>query len=140
MAGDFFRVCVCGSRTFANRDWLFHVLDTLDGRHHIYLIATGDAAGADECARAWARERGRRLDEFAADWRQYGRSAGPRRNAMMLNAANPDVVVAFPGNGRGTWDTIGRARARGIMVLMADTPDVVERIERMYAPAGLADA
>lgn len=59
--------------------------------------------------------------KFPADWKTYGKAAGPRRNQQMIDETNPKLVVAFPG-GRGTTDMITRARQAGIPVL--EIPDV----------------
>jgi hypothetical protein len=49
-----------------------------------------------------------------AEWDMYGPSAGPRRNARMVEW-KPDVVIAFPGN-RGTADMVRQAKAAEIPV------------------------
>jgi RNA-splicing ligase RtcB len=49
-----------------------------------------------------------------AEWDKYGPSAGPRRNARMVEW-KPDVVIAFPGN-RGTADMVEKAESDGIPV------------------------
>ena len=79
----------------------------------VTAVYEGEADGADTCARAWAESRGIPVRPFAAEWRPGGgpvdRSAGPRRNAEMLEAALEEAnlggdvlaVVAFPG-GPGT--------------------------------------
>ena len=51
-----------------------------------------------------------------ADWKQYGRGAGPIRNREMLQYSEPDIVVAFPG-GAGTADMIRAARTAGYPVV-----------------------
>jgi hypothetical protein len=57
---------------------------------------------------------GKEAHIFAADRKQFGRSAGPKRNNEIVEAA--DLVIAFPGKGRGTWNTIYRAWKKGIPV------------------------
>jgi hypothetical protein len=46
--------------------------------------------------------------EFPANWKVYGRAAGPIRNMKMLLEGKPDLVVAFPG-GIGTADMVKKA-------------------------------
>ena len=55
-------------------------------------------------------------DRGQADWKKYGKSAGCRRNALMLRDGCPDFVVAFPG-GRGTADMVKKAKAAGVRVI-----------------------
>lgn len=110
------RVLVCGGRDYADTDRVFAVLDVV--RQHVgpLTIIQGGAGGADRSARRWAQQhRGTVLVTENADWRQYGRAAGPLRNAKMIAEHRPDVVLAFPG-GRGTADMVRKARAAGIEV------------------------
>lgn len=80
----------------------------------------GGATGADDMAGACA--------EFAdsitevivvkADWKQYGRAAGPIRNQQMIDC-HPDLVLAFHNDlehSKGTKDCVNRARKAGIDV------------------------
>ena len=46
----------------------------------------------------------------------HGKGAGPIRNQRMLDAGQPDLVVAFEG-GRGTADMITRTKRAGIEIL-----------------------
>ena len=41
------------------------------------------------------------IEEFPANWKKYGKSAGIIRNIDMLQNGDPDIVIGFPG-GRGT--------------------------------------
>lgn len=81
-------------------------------------IIQGGADGADRCARDWASGSGHRCRTFEADWKAYGKGAGPMRNQRMLDEGRPDLVVAFPG-GRGTADMMRRAKAAGARVIDA---------------------
>ena len=47
----------------------------------------------------WAESRGIPVKRFPADWKRYGRGAGPKRNRAMAEYA--DAVALFPGD-RGT--------------------------------------
>ena len=61
---------------------------------------------------------------FPADWKTYGRAAGPLRNARMIAEGKPDLVLAFPG-GRGTADMTRKARAAGVEVRAVLTPSTL---------------
>ena len=110
------RVLVCGGRDFSYRDQLFSTLDTLCPQPT--LIIHGAARGADHLASQWAASRGVTQMPMPADWDRYGKSAGFRRNAEMLSAGHPHLVVAFPG-GRGTQMMTDLARKAGVEVLFA---------------------
>jgi len=75
---------------------------------------TGATMGADKIADREARGLGYEVHSFPADWKRYGKAAGPIRNRLMLDE-DPDLVLAF-GGGRGTLDTITEAERRGIPV------------------------
>jgi hypothetical protein len=91
-------------------------LTDLIGQHAIDAIIHGGAPGADAMAGEFANVSNIREVVFQADWKKYGRRAGPLRNQRMIDEGNPDLVVAFPG-GRGTGDMVTRARNAGIKVI-----------------------
>lgn len=80
------------------------------------LLAHGGANGADALAGAWAGERGVPVTEFKADWKAYGKAAGPVRNRQLLETWRPDFLVAFEG-GAGTQNCKQTARLLRIPVL-----------------------
>ena len=72
-------------------------------------------SGADGLAEAWATARSVPVERYPAAWKRYGRSAGPRRNTIMVLKVS-DLCVAFPG-GRGTKDMVRKARIAGVRVI-----------------------
>lgn len=114
-----FRILVCGGRDWDNRTLTDGVLDGFREQYHEkdqpIVIVEGGARGADTLAKEYAVKHNIPLEEFAAEWKKYGRAAGPVRNSKMLKSGI-DLVIAFPG-GRGTHDTIGKAEKMGIRVL-----------------------
>lgn len=109
------RLIVCGGRDYADRDHVFATLDHIHAQRNIALIIEGGATGADRLAREWAQDRGVPFRTEPANWTQFGRAAGPLRNARML-ALEPDGVVAFPG-GRGTENMVRQAEEDGVPVM-----------------------
>jgi hypothetical protein len=112
------RVLVCGGRDFTDADFLFRTLDDLRLKFGFTHVIHGQGQGADQLAYMWAASR---LGEaavtgFPADWIRFGKSAGPKRNAQMLNEGKPDFVIAFPG-GKGTADMVRRARRANVPVV-----------------------
>lgn len=111
-------VLVCGGRDYTNKR---HVDRTLDDLHAVYGIAKivhGAYRGADRLAKQWAISRNIPEQGYPAAWGIYGPAAGPLRNAYMLEAEHPDLVVEFPG-GDGTADMVEKATAAGITVFRA---------------------
>ena len=111
------RVLVCGGRNYDDHERLFDELDSLGTppHHHVTVLIHGGALGADHWANVWAYERGVSRVAYRADWKRYGKAAGPIRNQQMIDEGKPDLVIAFPG-GFGTANMIRRAEAAGIEV------------------------
>jgi hypothetical protein len=117
------RVLVCGGRKFYNKALLKATLDALHKAHPISCIIQGGANGADFLAKHWATAYGgMKQEEYKADWKAHGISAGSIRNSIMLRLSKPDLVVAFGSQekgtrGTGTADMVKKARAAKVKVL-----------------------
>jgi len=110
------RVLVCGGRDYKNRSRVFEALDRLMAEHGALTIIEGGAVGADTFAGEWTcMQRSSQLVTERANWEKHGRPAAPIRN-QMIDDHKPNLVVAFPG-GRGTADTVLKARSAGIEVI-----------------------
>ena len=115
------RVVVTGSRhVLADKaDIVFRRLDRLHARRRIRALATGDGSGIDALAEEWAVSHNITAERFTANWREFGKKAGPIRNRRMLDEFKPDLVIAFPG-GVGTADCVKAAKQRGIRTVYAE--------------------
>ena len=116
------RVLVTGGRSFENRSLLAKVLDRLHQERGITTLIHGAAKGADTLAGEWTKSRGIEAIANPAEWRRYGRAAGPIRNKQMLVEHKPDLVVAFPGS-TGTANMISLAEKAGVKVIRISDPD-----------------
>jgi predicted polyphosphate/ATP-dependent NAD kinase len=110
------KVLACGGRDCTDARRVSTVLSKLHARTPVSTLVTGGASGADALAERWAVAHGVPCARYPADWGAHGRAAGPIRNAAMLRAERPALVVAFPG-GKGTADLVARARAMKIPVM-----------------------
>ncbi len=122
------QVLVCGGRDFDDVDLMNRVLSHLTSTLPVSTIIDGSASGADTLANWWARAHGLRERRFPALWKTEGNAAGPRRNRRMLEAARPDLVVAFPG-GTGTADMIHQSRESALTVIDVDLDDWKKAID-----------
>lgn len=110
------RVLVCGGRDYRDRERVAEALSELAAKYGRLTIIQGGAPGADALAREWTfLQPYSHLINEPADWKTYGRAAGPIRNQKMIDEHRPELVLAFPG-GRGTADMVRRAKAAGVPV------------------------
>lgn len=114
------KVCVTGGRNYRNRDRVFRALDRAHDAHGIDVLVHGACeTGADHFADEWATINRVPVLSFAADWgpdpSRPDKSAGPKRNSLMLKEGAPDKLIAFSG-GPGTADCVKKARRLGIPV------------------------
>jgi hypothetical protein len=116
------RILITGSRRWTDRVRLEAVLWYETTRLHPerpLTIVHGDCPyGADRMVREWCETHPDITEErHPADWNQFGKSAGFKRNAEMVSLG-ADLCIAFivPGMSRGTEHSAGAARRAGIPV------------------------
>ncbi len=124
------RVICCGGRDYTVRHVVWTALDALLILLPITAVIDGKARGVDQLVHEWAVDRGIPFKRFPAEWDEFGKAAGPRRNTEMLRE-NPGAVIAFPG-GSGT-NMIGLARAHGVHVY-----DIMVRPRRLCRDSSFA--
>jgi hypothetical protein len=107
------RVIIAGSRGIDNYATVCKAV--ADSGFDVSEVLSGLADGVDTLAIQYAEERSIPLKPFPANWSEYGRSAGYRRNVQM--AQNADALVAiWDGKSRGTKHMIDIAKERGLKV------------------------
>lgn len=100
------KVAVIGSRNFTDYDLMKIELDKIIAP---FIIVSGAARGADTLAERYADEMGYNKIIFPAEWKKYGKSAGYKRNRLIIE--NSDLVVAFwDGYSEGTRHSINIAK------------------------------
>lgn len=116
-------ILVTGGRDYIHREVVYRTLDELVEKYGKVLLHHGACpTGVDAFASDWAFRRGASAcqeQRWPADWKKYGRNAGPIRNGEMLRGAIRDglkFVVAFPG-GAGTADMLKQAMKAGQHIL-----------------------
>ena len=116
------KVTVGGCRDYAEKEEIFRVLDEALAPFSPKdtVILSGHCSGVDRVAERYAEERGLGLRIVPADWRRYGRGAGPVRNRQMVEES--DLVIAF-------WD--GRSKGTASLIAAAEKLGVPLRVERI---------
>ena len=117
---------VAGSRTL---DDPFVVMSLLEGAvcalpdfgYISDVVVHGGARGVDTLAGDWAVDNGYEVHVMPAQWDEFGRSAGYRRNAEMVAIADAAVFL-WDGESRGTQHSIDLVRAKGIRYVLIEVP------------------
>ena len=106
------RFLFCGDRNWTDRDL---IRTRLEGLASYDTVVHGACRGADRIEGEIAEELGLTVEAYPADWKRYGRGAGPIRNQQMLDSGI-HTVCAFHNdilNSKGTADMCARATAIG---------------------------
>ena len=118
------KVIIAGGRDFTNVTVMATTLNNLQDVDHVIEIEKltlicGMARGADLTAYKLFKEAGFPIEEYPANWNQYGKQAGFIRNTQMAGVA--DMLIAFwDGQSRGTAHMIDTARKHNLNVVVFD--------------------
>ena len=100
------KIAIVGSRDYQHLDRVRAYVESLPPDT---VIVSGGARGVDREAEVTAKRCGLKVIVFYANWDKYGKSAGMKRNQLIVNES--DQVVAFwDGKSPGTKNTIDRAK------------------------------
>lgn len=115
--GDKVRIIIAGGRDFANTGMAFRCLKSLVKAGDV--IISGHASGADTIGELYAQKNGLSCELYPADWKKYGKAAGPIRNEEMAKTA--DMLIAFwDGKSRGTKSMIELSKKHDCQVFVFD--------------------
>jgi hypothetical protein len=109
------RVIIAGGRDFNDYIKLCEVCDIAFKEYPIVEIVSGEARGADQLGERYAIERGHLVKRFPADWDNYGKGAGFRRNVEMADYAGA-LLAFWDGTSRGTQHMINTAKKKGLKI------------------------
>lgn len=100
------KIGMIGSRSFANKQLAKLIIDILIKKYsNITLVSGGCKEGADKICEDIFDEYGLPKIIHYADWKKYGKSAGFKRNPLIINDSN--IVIAFwDGKSKGTKNSI----------------------------------
>lgn len=72
-------------------------------------VVSGHCRGIDTDGEYWARRHEIPTKLFPADWKQWGKSAGPIRNNEMAQYAEA-LILIWDGRSKGSFDVLNRAK------------------------------
>jgi len=103
------KIGIIGSRSFDSYTLLDKIVKGLPLYNMITEVVSGGADGADRLGALFARNNGLKLTEYLPRWDKYGKSAGFRRNELIIQ--NSNIVIAFwDGESKGTLHSINLAK------------------------------
>ena len=96
------KVIIAGCRDYNNYDEAKEYIDFCISRikkEYTLIFLSGGCKGADAIGERYAKENGFDVEKYPAQWKVYGRSAGPKRNKNMAEVS--DYIICF-------WDEKSR--------------------------------
>lgn len=107
------RIVISGCRDYNNYEEAKTYIDFLITeirKEYELIFVTGGCRGADMLGKRYAVENGFAVETYPADWKKYGKSAGPIRNGEMAKVG--DYFICFwDGKSQGTKSMINLALA-----------------------------
>ena len=118
------RIIIAGTRTFSDYNLLRNAMIKEFGQLSVSEIAqmkiiSGCCQGADQLGEEFAKKNTLVCIKFPADWKKYGKKAGPIRNEERAKYAAEEhgILMAFwDGKSRGTQNMIQTAEKHGLAV------------------------
>ncbi len=110
------KIIIAGSRTITEKQ-ARDAIESCPWIGFASCIVSGGARGADFLGELWAVENGLLIERYLADWRAFGRSAGPVRNKKMAESSQ-GLIALWDGKSRGTANMIEYAVNFGLRVFI----------------------
>jgi len=106
------KIAISGSRTIDEKRFVIDSIakSPFGWKSNTFLV--GDSSGVDEIFLEYASDRAD-IVVYEADWNNFGNSAGPIRNRLMIDDADA-LIAIWDGESKGTKDTIDKALRKPI--------------------------
>jgi len=103
------KIAIIGSRSFTDYELFKAKCNAILSNSKSITIISGGAKGTDRLAEKYAAEKNIPILIYKANWDLHGKSAGMKRNVLMLNDCT-HVIAFWDGNSPGTLHMISQAR------------------------------
>lgn len=108
---------IVGYRDYHDYENFSYIVDDyINGVGHPSVIVSGGAKGIDTLAERYAKDNGINMIVYEAQWDLYGSKAGPMRNEYIVDTSTHILALPKKGKSVGTYDTLRKARAKGLHV------------------------
>lgn len=111
-------ISITGSRTITDYKLVCQAVN--ESGFYVTKIISGGAGGIDTLAEIYAKANGIPFEEYPANWKLYGKRAGPIRNREMEKEIEAAVVI-WNGASKGTKHYIDLVRASGKPLYLKQT-------------------
>ncbi len=109
------KIVVAGCRYYTKYEDAKEFIDLCISRiknKYTLVFVSGGCSGADSLGERYARENEYKTEIYPADWRKYGKYAGPKRNEE-LSSIGDYFICFWDGKSKGTKSMINYARKTG---------------------------
>lgn len=113
------KLIIAGSRNLPFHKILIAIEEHIEQFDNITEVVSGTARGVDSVGEHWAQINNIRVKRFPANWEQFGKSAGFRRNEEMADYADAALII-WDGQSRGSSHMIQTAYAKGLKVRVVE--------------------
>jgi len=119
------RTIIAGSRDIVDMDLIDKAIKHF-GVTDITEVVSGGARGVDLLAIEWAKKHGIPCTTIDADWKKHGKSAGYKRNFVMLEYIGKDgqAIVIWDGRSTGSKHMADICRFDGVKVYLYETTKI----------------
>lgn len=117
------KVLITGDRDYDDVEPILWILYGMTYHDKELTLVEGEARGADSLSREVAYHLNAtypdlaiKVKKYPADWKRFGKAAGPVRNRQQFDSEQPDIVVGFHDNiegSSGTKDMLDYASKQG---------------------------
>lgn len=125
------KTIIAGSRSNIEYQDVLSAMEECPWLSEITEVVSGKARGVDTLGEQWANENNIFIKEFPANWKKFGKSAGPRRNEEMGDYADA-LVAIWDGESRGTKHMIDYSKNKGLKVFVYNLKDKKSLISRIF--------